>query len=300
MSTRLETTASNDTAHRLPTFMLIGAMKTGTTSLYEYLKAHEQVFMPDFKELDFFVAEANWLRGPEWYRRQFSGAGGARAVGEASTAYTQYPMHDGVPERIARMLPGVRLVYVVRDPVERIRSHYQHLVMTGVEKCPPEVAVLENPVYMACSRYAMQLERYLDHFPRDQILVVTSEALKDERAATVQQVYDFLGVDPTSEPEVLDTEFYRTAQRPSYPPAVLWARRFATRHMVSAKLARTFAETVLARRPAHTRDADASKADNGSEVLDEQLRARLIDLLCEDVAQLRRHMPADFDAWGYV
>ncbi len=292
--------AAPETAQTLPNFLLIGSMKAGTTSMYEYLKAHEQIFMPDFKELDFFVAEANWSRGVDWYRRQFSTAGDAPARGEASTAYTQYPLHDGVPERIARVLPDARLVYVVRDPVERIRSHYQHLVMTGVEKRAPRAAVLEDPVYLACSRYAMQLERYLDHFPPEQILVVTSEGLKADRKATVQRVYDFLGVDSADVPDVLGTEFYRTAQRPTYPAPVLWARRFATRHMVRARCARGFAEKVLARRPgAPAREAGAG-ADAADQVLDGHLRAQVVDLLHDDIARLRRHLPAGFDGWGYL
>ena len=117
---------------RLPSFLVIGAMKAGTTSLYHYLHAHPQVFMPSIKELDFFVAGGNWGRGLHWYQKQFAGAGpGAVAVGEASTMYTKYPSVDGVPERIAAHLPEVRLVYVVRDPIDRIRSHYRHRVAVG-------------------------------------------------------------------------------------------------------------------------------------------------------------------------
>ncbi|HEY6932832.1 MAG TPA: hypothetical protein VI452_05490, partial [Marmoricola sp.] len=82
----------------LPNFIVIGAMKAGTTSLYQYLKHHDQVFMPPIKELDFFVAESNWCRGVGWYRHRFRDAGEAPARGEASVAYTQYPAHAGVPE----------------------------------------------------------------------------------------------------------------------------------------------------------------------------------------------------------
>ena len=71
-------------------------------------------------------------------------------------------------------------------------------------------------------------------FPPERILIVTSEALRRDRRATVRRVYEFLGVDSTPVPEVVDTEFYRTAERPTYPPVVLWARRFATRHIVRA------------------------------------------------------------------
>src|SRR3954463_6324498 len=85
----------------LPNFLIIGAMKGGTTSLYHYLRPHPEVFMPVTKELHFFVAEKNLLLGPGWYERRFRGAGDAIAVGEASTDYTKYPLYQGVPERIA-------------------------------------------------------------------------------------------------------------------------------------------------------------------------------------------------------
>jgi len=303
MTGDLEAVTWNKAGQDLPNFIVIGAMKAGTTSLYQYLKNHDQVFMPMIKELDFFVAESNWFRGLCWYCRQFRAAGGALARGEASTLYTQYPTHDGVPERIALVLPSVRLVYVVRDPIVRIRSHYQHLVMTGAEKSPPEEAVLKNPIYLDCSKYAMQLEQYLEHFPREQILIVTSEALRFDRRATMQQVYGFLGVDPTRVPEVLDTEFYRTARRQTYPPVVLWARRLAKRHMLEGKLARGFVEPMLARwatdgEPRAAAGASPEARDE-NQVLAPELRAQLADLLCDDVARFRRYMPADFDGWGY-
>ena len=231
----------------LPNFIVIGAMKSGTTSLYHYLRDHEQIFMSRIKELDFFAEAGNWSRGMDWYRQQFKGAENALARGEASTLYTKYPEHTGVPERIAATVPDVRLIYVVRDPIERLRSHYQHRVMTGMEKSPPEVALLENPSYVNCSRYAMQLERYLDHFPREQILVVPSEALKADRTATVQQVYEFLGVDPSRMPPHLDKEYYRTAQRRKYPALVWWTRRMVKRHTPQAKRAKELVDMVLER-----------------------------------------------------
>jgi hypothetical protein len=288
----------------LPTFLVIGAMKAGTTSLYHYLKSHDQIFMPHMKELEFFALEANWFRGMSWYRRQFRGSGNAVARGEASPIYTQCPTHKGVPERIAAVLPDVRLVYVVRDPIARMRSHYQHLVMTGVEKSPPEVALLQNPVYLDSSRYAMQLERYLDHFPREQILIVTSDDLKADRLATVQRVYRFLGVDPTHVPEVLATEFYRTEQRSTYSPAVLYARRLAKRHLLQGKIPTGLVDTMLAHRTSGngsraTADTSTKSCDQ-PRVIDSDLRARLADLLRDDVARFRRYLPADFDGWGYV
>jgi hypothetical protein len=294
--------AADGGASDLPTFIVIGSMKSGTTSLYHYLRSHEQIFMSRIKELDFFAEAANWSRGMDWYRQQFKGAETALARGEASTLYTKYPEHGGVPERIAAALPDVRLVYVVRDPIERLRSHYQHRVMTGKEKSPPEVALLEDPSYLNCSKYAMQLERYLDHFPREQILVVPSEALKLDRACTVQQVYEFLGVDPAWIPPQLDREFYRTAHRRSYPPVVWWTRRLVKRHTPQAKRAKELVDMLLERGglglKRDTGRVSAMPAPVEDAVLSPELRARLTDLVRDDVARFRSYMPADFDGWG--
>ena len=302
MSLHRQDTSWSAQAQDLPTFIVIGAMKAGTTSLYHYLRNHDEIFMSRIKELDFFVTESNWSRGLDWYRHQFSGAGDAVARGEASTLYPKFPEYRGVPERIASLLPDVRLVYVVRDPIVRLRSHYQHRVMTGAEKAPPEIALLQNPTYLNCSRYAMQLEQYLDHFPREQILVVASESLRTDRRATVQEVYRFLGVDPTYLPDVLDKEFYRTEQRRNYPRMVWWARRLAKRHLPQAKRAKEIVDSVLTRRaPVAAPVARAGSLDGGATdaaVLSPDLRKRLAELLHDDVAKMRAYMPAGFDGWG--
>jgi hypothetical protein len=287
-------------AQQLPTFIVIGAMKAGTTSLYHYLRNHPQIFMPKVKELDFFAAESNWSRGLDWYRQQFSGAVDAPARGEASTLYTKYPQYDGVPERIAGVVPGVRLVYLVRDPIVRMRSHYQHRVALGAETAPPEVALLENPIYLAYSRYAMQLERYLEHFPREQLHVVTSEALRGDRTTAVQGVYEFLQVDPTLAPAALGTEFYRTAHRRSYPPAVYAARQFLKHHVPQAKRAKELVDSVVGRRagsgPAGS--AGGSSPAPSADLISARLHEQLADLLRDDVARLRPYMAPGFDGWG--
>jgi len=285
------------TAADLPTFLVIGAMKAGTTSLFHYLRNHDQIFMSKIKELDFFVTESNWGRGLDWYRHQFSGAGEALARGEASTLYTKYPQYDGVPARIAGVLPDVRMIYVVRDPIVRMRSHYEHRVKLGAESAPPEVALLEDPTYLACSRYAMQLERYLDHFPREQILLVASENLRTDRRRTVQQVYEFLGVDAGRVPDVIGTEFYRTAERRAYPRLVLLGRQWAKHRLPQTKRAKELVDSALGRWGGRAEPAPATGAREDS-ALAPELRERLADLLRDDVARFRQYMPAGFDGWG--
>jgi hypothetical protein len=282
---------------RLPSFLVIGAMKAGTTSLYHYLRAHPQVFMPAIKELDFFVARANWGRGLQWYQKQFARAGpGAVAVGEASARYTTYPTADGVAERIAAHLPEVRLVYVVRDPIERIRSHYRHDVAVGTETASFERAVLDNPIYVDWSRYATQVERYLEFFSRSQLLIVASEDLRHSRLKTIQRIYAFLGVDSTYVPGNLDREFLRTDERAIYSPALGRFRYALKRRWPVSKRAKEFVDTALAR--SILRATRRRNAQEISQPVPDRLRSELEELLKDDVRRLRAYVDEGFDGWG--
>ena len=281
---------------QLPNFLVIGAMKAGTTSLYHYLRAHPQVFMPTVKELDFFARPPDETRGIEWYRRQFTGAGrDTVAIGEASTLYSKYPRFPGVPERISVHVPEAKLVYVIRDPIERIRSHYQHRVANGAERLPFERAVFEDPVYLDVSRYAMQIDRYLGCFDRDQLLIITAEGLRDRRAAVVRDVYRFLGVDADFVPPNLATEFYRTEGRTTHHPLVWRVRRNVKRRFPALKRVKELVDAPALRRK---RDALPGGRGPGSLVIADDTRRRLVRILHEDVRRLRDHLGSDFDGWG--
>jgi hypothetical protein len=293
--------ADNDRGGRLPNFLVIGAMKAGTTSLFHYLAAHPQAYLSPLKEVEFFVDGPNWRRGFEWYRARFADApADAIAVGEASTAYTKFPEYAGVPERIAAHLPGARLIYVVRDPIERIRSHYQHRVLSGAERAPLATAVLEDPRYVEVSRYAMQLERYLPHVPRGRILLLTSEDLRAKRAETVKAAYRFLGLDDEVEPEVLGTEFYRSEDRTQYPPLAWALRRLVKRYVPAGKRIKELVDGTRSRSPktdaASTTDAPSDASSRFT--VPDDVRERLHERLRDDVARFRTYMPDRFDGWG--
>lgn len=282
---------------RFPNFLVIGAMKSGTTSLYHYLRAHPQVYMPDLKEVDFFTAELNWGKGWRWYAKQFAGASAAAiALGEASTSYTKFPRYAGVAERIAASLPDVRLIYVVRDPIERMRSHYRHNVALGEERAPIDEALLANPAYLDCSRYALQLQQYLDHFPRENFLIFRSEDLRSHRVETMRRVLAFLAVDPDTPIETLDEEFYKTEERGSVPAPVAALRR---------GLKRVFPRAVGLWRGRFVPDAvkkKMSRTAGTSEhpaVIGEATRAELLERLQPDVARLRAIEPS-LEGWGSI
>jgi len=289
--------SSRTTVGQLPNFLVIGAMRAGTSSLYQYLRVHPQIYMPPAKELSFFAREPD-RRRLEWYRRQFAPAGpGAVAIGEASTIYTKYPRFPGVPERIAALAPEARLVYIVRDPIDRIRSHYQHRVAIGAERAPFERAVFENPIYVDYSLYTMQIEQYLQHFPREQLLIIISEDLRTRRLATLQGVYEFLSVDAHYVPPNLDREYFRTDERVPYPPLAWRIRRALKKHFPASKRVR-LAALPFVRALGRARHRGESTRSTERLVVTDDLREGLIRLLEEDVRRLRAYAPPGFDGWG--
>ena len=206
-----------------PTFLVIGAQKGGTTALYRYLREHPAAFCATPKEVHYFNVE--YHRGPGWYLAHFPlatrGAAVRRrlgvrpAVGEVTPAYL---FHPRVPEQVHAFDPELKLVAALRDPVERAYSQYQMQLRGGTETRSFEYALereeeewprelerlLADPAYVsptglqrsyvARGRYAEQLERWLRFFPREQLLILTSEDLLGDPAGPMAAVAAFLGI----------------------------------------------------------------------------------------------------------
>lgn len=175
----------------LPNLVVIGGMKCGTSSLHFYLRQHPQIAMSVEKELNFFIEERNWARGVEWYASQFQDA---PVRGEVSPNYTACERFPGVPERMHALIPDAKLIYLVRDPVERAISHWIHTYSEGRESRPFDEAV-RHWSYVERSQYWKQLEAFLQFFPARQILVVEAEELLRRREETLRGIFGFLGVD---------------------------------------------------------------------------------------------------------
>ncbi len=281
----------------LPTFLIIGAMKSGTTSLYRYLQAHPDVFMSEQKELNYFTQgqNQNWGKGLAWYQAQFEQAGKARAIGEASTNYTKYPQFRGVPERIATLLPRVQLIYILRNPIERVRSAYLHAVINGKERRPIELAIQEKPHYVATSRYAMQIDRYMEHFPREQLHILTADDLRERRDQTMRQVFRFIGADDEWWSPDLDREYHQTAQKVHRERTLVTAARRLPgyRAVVTAGRQRYPALWQRGRGLMTRRIVDPEAGE-----LSAELRMQLEDALRDDVRRLRLYLGEDFHGWG--
>ncbi len=182
-------------ALRRPNLFIIGAMKSGTTSLHEYLDSHPQIAMSRTKEPGYFVEELSLRKGHEWYLDLFDQDDRYRYRGESSTHYTKLPIYQGVPERLFRFNPDARLIYIMRNPFERIVSHYWHAVRDvhhGGELRSLLRAVQDAPEYLAFSDYAMQLEPYVELFGKNAIFTLTFESLVEDRQRALDQIYRWL------------------------------------------------------------------------------------------------------------
>lgn len=213
---------------RLPDFVVIGAMKSATTSLYRWLDEQPEVFMAHPKDSGALAGE--WSVALRWYAERFADAGPDQLLGEASVSYTD-PRHSPiVADRMARSMKDVRLVYVLRQPVDRIRSHYRHEVQRRREHRPLLEAIAEpgNP-YVAQSCYFACLEPYIERFPREQILVVRFEDLVRPDGSAWSQALAFLSLSDRPVPEGAHNV---SSEKARWTRAMAWAHR---NHVITLK-----------------------------------------------------------------
>lgn len=197
---------------------IIGAMKSGTTSLHNYLNLHPQIFMCEPKEPGYFVEEIAWSRGESWYLSLFDDATEAHLFrGESSTDYTKLPIYRGVPEKIHAFNPNARLIYIMRDPFQRLVSHYWHAVRhtsTGGLRENIYDASMRDPQYLSFSDYPMQVKPWLELFGRENILFLTFEELIRDRRGQLERVFRWLGLTP-------EIDWEETEQRWNAKPETL-------------------------------------------------------------------------------
>lgn len=190
-----------------PNLFIIGAAKCGTTSLHWALDSHTDIFMSRLKEPGFFVPEFSYHPKDErWYLALFDEAGSARWVGESSTHYTKIPYYEGVPERLHAFAPDARLIYLMRDPIDRAMSHYWHNTRAArpefTEGRPMLQAIAEDPLYRDFGDYAMQLRPWFDLFGRDAVLPLVYEEMVQAAPATLRKVLLWLDLDASTELEL--------------------------------------------------------------------------------------------------
>lgn len=177
-------------------FVVIGAQKSGTTSLSFQLAQHPEIGLCRHKEPDFFSKASDRDEDLDDYHQLFSGVQG-RVFGEASTTYSWFPEYPDTARRIAAYNPDMKLIYVMRQPVERIRSHYVYERLKARTKADIDVEVLTDPRYVNRSRYGMQLENYMQYFSRDNLLPLIFEEYVNQPHQALECVAAHLGIEPS-------------------------------------------------------------------------------------------------------
>lgn len=224
----------------LPDFLIIGAQKAGTSSLYKYLLQHPAILPAYQKEIHYFTIPDLYFKGEKWYRGHFPTGlvKGQRLTGEASPSYLFFPL---VPERVYQMMPQVKIIVLLRDPVARAFSNYHHQVRRGLETLPFEEAIAQEPTrlgndlqktiddprfhslelahhsYLLRGDYVTQLKRWRKFFPVEQMLVLKSEDFYDAPQQIVTQAASFLNL-PDWQPNPAIFKRYNPGIYETMPP----------------------------------------------------------------------------------
>ena len=269
----------------LPNLLVIGAAKAGTTSLHAYLAQHPDISMSEPKELFYFSYE-DWRERRGWYERFFRDDAPVR--GESCPQYAMHPAFPDVSRRVHSLIPDARLIYLVRDPVERFVAHYVDNIKLTLERRPlDEVLALDDRAnyFLAASRYATQLERFLQCFDQSRILVLDQRDLLRRRTETMRRVFTFLGVDPDFISPVFTQELNAHAEKRGLNRVGRWAFSSDRLPKPLRRALRRHGMPLVTRRVPVPRLTDVQ-------------RERLVDRLAPEAQRLRAVTGQSFAGWS--
>ena len=293
---------------RGPSFIIAGTLPSGTGHLYGLLRQHPDIYLPAVMqpECNFFCKSGLYEKGVEYYlARWFADVGRETAAGERSSLLLSSPIG---PERVAKHLPDVRLIFLLRNPVDRAYANYRFTALAGYEDLSFEEALEAEPkrceqasgdpfwseiqphAYAGRGYYAQQLERWRAHFPAEQMLVMRSDELLRDQAGGLRKVYRFLGVDESfeaadfadfSSPAVRDVELQSRLRRGAPNEFDAAVQRVREGQPPRTDLERAVAANVQA----------------GYPPLDDALRRRLTALYAASNRQLQSMVTFSLDDW---
>lgn len=276
----------------LPDFIIAGAQKCGTSTLHFALKKHPEVFMSSPKELNFFHVRQNYERGIEWYASFFKECHSNYIAGESTPEYFHY---EQVPKRIANTLPNVKIIILLRNPVDRAYSNYWHSVRYGHESLRFEHAIqieshriAKDPrkkalhSYLYRGHYVQQIERYLQLFDRSRILIIIAEEYFLNPELILTQITDFLKI-------TCDQEFLDSAKTVSRNVARLPRSRRLQRHFPYLWEHFRFSARVLHK-------LNTKKVQYPSMSL--ETRKELLEYFSDDNSKLEKLLDRDLSIWN--
>jgi hypothetical protein len=295
----------------LPDFLVIGASRSGTTSLHNYLGQHPEVFMCPRKSPNFFVSAdpiparedpvarqmmGQWVADRASYEGLFSGAWDGAAIGEVSPVYLQ---SWDAPMRILKMCPEAKLVAILRDPAERAWAHYMGRMRDGLESREDFAAVIEAELaeglpddvafgsYLGCSRYGHFLSRYFELFARDKIRLYLFEDLREAPRDLLGDIFSFLGVDPSSCASISMSKHHQSGQVSGALRRFLWTRSVGLRTTLRPMLPEGVRRLAA---PVFLKNLEKPR-------LDPVLRARICEVLAPDIERCQELIARDLSRW---
>lgn len=235
--------------------------------------------MSEPKELNFFLADRGWKNGLDWYRNHFDA--NAKVRGESSPNYTAAPVLPGAPERMASAIPDAKLIFMVRDPIDRMRSQWIHNYSRHQTNNGLRDALLGEEIYVARSRYFFQIQQFLVHYPLERIMVIDQGELLKDRAATIRRVFEFVGIDPDFTHPKFARERLRSGAR---------LRRSWLEHKMGPRF-KSLPEGLRESRWLRRKDFEKT-------VVDPDLHRELVALIADDISAFRQLTGRKFDNWS--
>ena len=290
----------------LPNFFVVGAEKAGTTSMYRYLDAHDDVYMSPVKEPLYFAldperpkaVDPNWpytatiARDRASYERLFDGVTTETAIGEASTGYLNTTR---AAHRIADEVPGARIIVLLRDPSDRALSAHRMYTSLGLDTetdfaraIDRELAGGTRYTYVRIGFYTGDVNRYLERFGRDRVKILLYEDLGSAPTATMADVYAFLGVRSDFVPDT--TARFNVA---TVPRSVRFQQFTKGGSAAKSALKRVLPASVRATLKQRALDWNAT----APEAIDPEIRQRLVALYADDISLLEELIGRDLSAW---
>ena len=288
----------------MPNFLVIGAMKSGTTALYYYLEQHPQIYMSPIKEPNFFcyegqvVADRNSITQIGDYQDLFKGVSDEKAIGEASHCYLYEPR---AVERIEHYVPEAKLIAILRNPVDRAHSHFLHLVRNGTEPLTDFAQAIREETgarqkemfqdYVGVGLYHDQLKRYFDAFGRDRIRVYLYEDLSNAPIDTLQDAFRFLEVEDSFVPDV------SVKRNVSGYPKYKILDKFLRKPKVAKQAIKLYLPTGLRWRLSEAFDNLKTRNLIEPPPVQPEVRRQLIEVYREDILKLQELICRDLSGW---
>jgi hypothetical protein len=272
----------------LPTFLILGTSHAGTTSLYDYLDQHPEVFMSPIKEPAFFIFDGvpksqipeNKIGQLDMYKQLFSGVSHHKAVGDATPAYL---FDERALKNIQHYVPKAKMIVVLRDPVDRAFSHFLHVYMkdskTYLEDFVRGFQTTPQSRYVQMGFYSSQLKGYFDHFQPDQFKIFLFDDVKKDSLFVAKQMFDFLEVDTHFSPNV-DLQRNKSGIPKHALLKALLPYRSNLRKYIPRFLADRLKQSMLER-----------------PILPDNIRKQLIETYREDILKLQSLIHRDLSAW---